>query len=226
MKKRYALIVAAGNGLRMGIDIPKQFLLLQGKPVLMHTVEAFYNYDPEIQIITLLAPEHKEYWRDLCQKHNFRIKHLVVDGGATRFHSVKNGLAHVTDNALVAIHDGVRPIIDRELLEALFVVAEKEKAVYPVVPVVDTLRRWIDNGKNKTMDRSKFCLVQTPQVFSSRIIIRAYRTEYSDRFTDDVSVVESRRLCRPVMVAGKRENIKITTPVDLIIAEAILNQRK
>jgi len=151
---------------------------------------------------------------------------LVVDGGATRFHSVKNGLAHVDDDALVAIHDGVRPIVDRELLEVLFLAAEKEKAVYPAVPVVDTLRRRMDNGKNKTMDRSKFCLVQTPQVFSSNLLIRAYQTEYSEQYTDDVSVVEARRLCTPVMVAGKRENIKITTPVDLIIAEAILKQRQ
>ena len=224
--KKYALIVAAGSGSRMETAIPKQFLLLQGKPVLMHTLEAFYNYDPEIQIIALLAPEQKDYWHDLCQKHNFRINHLVVDGGATRFHSVKNGLAHVDDEALVAVHDGVRPIVDRELLEVLFLEAEKEKAVYPAVPVVDTLRRWMGNGKNKTMDRSKFYLVQTPQVFSSRLLTRAYQTEYSEQYTDDVSVVEARRLCTPVMVAGKRENIKITTPVDLIIAEAILKQRQ
>ena len=225
MKKRYALIVAAGSGSRMGIDRPKQFLLLQGKPVLMHTVEAFYNYDPEIQLIVVLASDQKEYWRELCQKHNFQIRHLVVDGGETRFHSVKNGLEHVEGDALVAVHDGVRPIIDRELLEALFLAAEKDKAVYPVIPVVDTLRK-MDNGKNEIADRSKYCLVQTPQVFSSDLLIRAYRTEYSERYTDDISVVEAQQLCQPVMVAGKRENIKITTPIDLIVAEAILNQRK
>ena len=224
--KKYALIVAAGSGSRMETAIPKQFLLLQGKPVLMHTLEAFYNYDPEIEIIALLSPEQKDYWRDLCRKHNFGIKHLVVDGGASRFHSVKNGLAHVDDDALVAVHDGVRPIVDRELLETLFMVAEKEKAAYPAVPVVDTLRRRMGNGKNRTMDRSEFYLVQTPQVFSSQLLIRAYQTEYSEQYTDDVSVVESRRLCKPVMVAGKRENIKITTPVDLIMAEAILKQRQ
>ena len=226
MKKRYALIVAAGNGSRMGMDIPKQFLLLQGKPVLMHTLEAFYNYDPEIQIITLMAPERKEYWRDLCLKYDFRIKHLLVDGGETRFYSVKNGLEHVDDRALVAIHDGVRPIIDRELLDRLFLAAEKDKAVYPAIPVVDTLRSQTDEGESKTVDRSKFCLVQTPQVFSSDLIIRAYQTEYSERYTDDISVVELQRLCKPVMVAGNRENIKITTPIDLIIAETLLKQRQ
>jgi 2-C-methyl-D-erythritol 4-phosphate cytidylyltransferase len=222
--KKYALIVAAGSGLRMGSGIPKQFLLLKGKPVLMHTLEAFYHYDPEIQIITLLAPGQREYWHDLCQKHDFQIRHLVVDGGENRFHSVKNGLAHVSDNALVAVHDGVRPIIDRELLDTLFLAAEKEEAVYPAVPVIDTLRRRMDNEGYITMDRSEFCLVQTPQVFSSCLLLRAYQTEYSERYTDDISVVESQQLCSPVMVPGKRENIKITTPIDLIIAEAILNQ--
>ena len=225
MRKRYALIVAAGSGLRMGSDIPKQFLLLQGKPVLMHTLEAFYNYDPEIQIIVLLSPDQKDYWRDLCQRHDFRIRHIVAEGGETRFYSVKNGLEHVEGDALVAVHDGVRPMIDRELLETLFLAAEKNEAVYPVVPVVDTLRK-MDNGKNEIADRSKFCLVQTPQVFSSDLLIRAYQTEYSEKYTDDISVVESQQLCQPVMVAGKRENIKITTPIDLIVAEAILNQRK
>ena len=224
--KKYALIVAAGSGSRMGTDIPKQFLLLQGKPVLMHTLEVFYNYDPEMHIILLLAPDQKDYWRDLCQKYDFRMKHLLVDGGKTRFHSVQNGLEHVENNALVAIHDGVRPLVDRELLDALFLAAKKEKAAYPAVPVVDTLRRRTYDGKNKSTDRSKFCLVQTPQVFSSCVLIPAYKTEYSEKFTDDVSVVESRRLCKPVMVAGKSENIKITTPIDLIIAEAILSHRQ
>jgi len=222
--KKYAIIVAAGSGSRMGTDITKQFLLLKGKPVLMHTLEAFYDYDPEIQMIVLLAPEQKEYWNGLCRKYNFCIKHSVADGGATRFHSVKNGLKQVEDNALVAVHDAVRPIIDREWLEDLFLTAEKEGAVYPAIPVVDTLRRCMDNGKSETIDRSKFYMVQTPQIFSSSILLRAYQAEYSEKYTDDVSVVESQQLCQPVMAAGRRENIKITTPIDLIIAEAILNQ--
>jgi len=224
--KKYAIIVAAGNGSRMGTDIPKQFLLLRGKPILMHTLEAFYNYDPEIQIILLLASEQKEYWNDLCRKYDFRIKHTVAIGGVTRFHSVKNGLKQVEDNALVAVHDGVRPIIDKELLEDLFLMAEKDGAVYPAIPVVDTLRRWTANGRSKIVDRAQFILVQTPQVFSSRVLTHAYRLAYSEQYTDDVSVVESRRMCRPVMIAGRRENIKITTPIDLITAEAILNQQK
>ncbi|MDR1527287.1 MAG: 2-C-methyl-D-erythritol 4-phosphate cytidylyltransferase [Dysgonamonadaceae bacterium] len=223
--RKYAIIVAAGNGSRMGTDIPKQYLLLQGKPVLMHTLAAFYNYDSQLQIILVLAPDQKEYWRRLCREYDFTIPHTLVDGGKTRFHSVKNGLEEVYGEALVAVHDGVRPIVDLDLLDSLFHVAGERKGAFPVIPVVDTLRRKTNNGGSKIMERSQFRLVQTPQVFLSRILFHAYQAEYSEKFTDDVSVVESRRLCKPVMVAGRRENIKITTPVDLIIAEAVLNRR-
>ncbi|MDR2683069.1 MAG: 2-C-methyl-D-erythritol 4-phosphate cytidylyltransferase [Dysgonamonadaceae bacterium] len=223
--RRYAIIVAAGNGSRMGTEIPKQYLLLSGRPVLMHTLSAFHNYDSHLQIILVLAPDQKEYWRRLCREHDFTIPHTLVDGGATRFHSVKNGLEEVFGEALVAIHDGVRPIIDPELLDDLFDVAGEKKGAFPVIPVVDSLRRKMGNGGSKIMERSLFRLVQTPQVFSSRILLHAYQAEYSEKFTDDVSVVESRRLCKPVMVAGRRENIKITTPVDLVLAEALLNRR-
>lgn len=223
--RKYAIIVAAGNGSRMGMDIPKPYLLLQGKPVLMHTLMAFYNYDPCLQIILVLAPERREYWQNLCREHDFIVPHLVVDGGKTRFHSVRNGLDQIYGDALVAVHDGVRPIIDEDLLDTLFRAAAEKKGAFPAIPVVDTLRRVMIGGNSKIMDRSTFRLVQTPQVFLSRILIHAYQTEYSEKFTDDVSVVESRRLCKPIMVEGRRENIKITTPMDIIMAEAILNQR-
>jgi 2-C-methyl-D-erythritol 4-phosphate cytidylyltransferase len=209
----------------MGMDTPKPYLLLQGKPVLMHTLTAFYDYDPCLQIILVLAPEQRGYWQNLCREYDFIVPHVVVDGGKTRFHSVKNGLEQVYGEALVAIHDCVRPIIDGELLDALFQAAAEKKGAFPAIPVVDTLRRVMIGGGSKIMDRSTFRLIQTPQVFLSRILIHAYQTEYSERFTDDVSVVESRRLCKPLMIAGRRENIKITTPIDLILAEAILSQR-
>ncbi|GHV56448.1 2-C-methyl-D-erythritol 4-phosphate cytidylyltransferase [Bacteroidia bacterium] len=222
--RKYAIIVAAGTGSRMGTEVPKQYLLLQGKPVLMHTLKVFYDYDPCLQIILVLASEQKEYWRNLCRKYDFDIPHTLVNGGKTRFHSVKNGLGEVVGDALIAVHDGVRPLVDGELLDTLFQVAAEKKGAFPVVPVVDTLRRVLISGGSKIMDRSVFRLIQTPQVFYSRVLIHAYKLEYSDKYTDDVSVVEARRLCKPVMVEGRRENIKITTPVDLIMAEAILSQ--
>jgi 2-C-methyl-D-erythritol 4-phosphate cytidylyltransferase len=209
----------------MGTDIPKQYLLLKGRPVLMHTLEAFFNYDTCLQIILTLAPEQKEYWRNLCREYNFTVPHTLVEGGETRYHSVKNGLEEVFGESLVAIHDGVRPIVDPELLDELFHVAGRQKGAYPVIPVTDTLRRMAGRDSSRVMERSLFRLVQTPQVFFSRILFHAYQSEYSERFTDDVTVVESRRLCKPVMVAGRPENIKITTPVDLILAEALLNQK-
>ncbi|MDR0543443.1 MAG: 2-C-methyl-D-erythritol 4-phosphate cytidylyltransferase [Dysgonamonadaceae bacterium] len=223
--RKYAIIVAAGTGSRMGTDIPKQYLLLRGKPVLMHTLKVFHDYDPCLQIVLVLASGQKEYWRSLCREYCFDVPHVLVDGGKTRFHSVKNGLEKVPSDALVAIHDGVRPIVDRELLDTLFQTAMEKKGAFPAIPIVDTLRKIAGNGSSKFVERSVYRLVQTPQVFLSRILIHAYQSEYSEKFTDDVSVVESRRLCKPVMVAGRRENIKITTPVDLIMVESILNQQ-
>jgi 2-C-methyl-D-erythritol 4-phosphate cytidylyltransferase len=223
--KKYVIVLAGGKGLRMGTDIPKQFLLLREKPVLMHSLEAFYNYDPYVRIILVLSEEQREYWKLLCEKYQFAIEHQIVSGGDTRFQSVKNGLQLVEEDSLVAIHDGVRPLVTTELISNAFDTAEKGKSAYPVVPVSDTLRRLLPNGKNRLVDRSKFCLVQTPQVFFSKMIIRAYQTDYYPEFTDDVSVVEKRKCCKAIMIEGSRENIKITTPVDLAIAEAILKCR-
>jgi 2-C-methyl-D-erythritol 4-phosphate cytidylyltransferase len=226
MTKKYVIIVAGGKGSRMGTDVPKQFLLLHGKPVLMHAMEAFYNYDSAMQIILVLPAEQKSYWRGLCKEHNCKIKHQTANGGETRFHSVKNGLKLVKEDSLVAVHDAARPLVSQELIAVLFQTAEEKKAAYPAISVADTLRRLIINGSSKIMDRSKFYRVQTPQVFSSKILIHAYKSKYSEKFTDDVSVVETRRLCKPVMVEGSNENIKITTPIDLVIAEAIISHRK
>jgi 2-C-methyl-D-erythritol 4-phosphate cytidylyltransferase len=222
MKQKYVIIVAGGHGSRMGTAIPKQFLLLNGKPVLIHTLEVFYNYDPEIQIIVVLPKEHASYWRTLRKKYGCNIKHQVVAGGETRFHSVKNGLKLIKTDAIIAIHDGVRPLVSPELLTRLFKAVETERAVYPVVPIAETLRRVIMRGSSKMVDRSKFYMVQTPQIFFSKLLQPAYTLKYSEKFTDDVSVVEARRMCKPVMVEGCTKNIKITTPVDLLIAEAIM----
>ncbi|GHT03601.1 2-C-methyl-D-erythritol 4-phosphate cytidylyltransferase [Bacteroidia bacterium] len=226
MTKKYVIIVAAGKGSRMETDVPKQFLLLHGKPVLMHAMEAFYNYDSAMQIILVLPPEQKSYWRGLCKEHNFKIKHQTANGGETRFYSVKNGLKLVKEDSLVAVHDAARPLVSQELIAMLFQTAEEKKAAYPAISVSDTLRRLIINGSSKIMDRSKFFRVQTPQVFFSKILIHAYKSKYSEKYTDDVSVVETRRLCKPTMVEGSNDNIKITTPIDLVIAEAIFSHRK
>jgi 2-C-methyl-D-erythritol 4-phosphate cytidylyltransferase len=221
--RTYAIIVAAGKGIRMGTDIPKQYLLLKGRPVLMHTVSAFHQYDPRMQLIVVLAAGQKEYWNELCRKYRFTVPHFVAEGGETRFHSVKNALSYVPADSLVAVHDGVRPIVNEDLLDALFRVAAKQFGAYPAIPVVDTIRRMTLRGLSKVMDRSTFRLVQTPQVFFSRVLITAYRAEYNEKFTDDVSVVEAQRVGRAVMIEGRTDNIKITTPIDLIMAEALLD---
>jgi 2-C-methyl-D-erythritol 4-phosphate cytidylyltransferase len=225
MREKYVIIVAGGKGLRMGSNIPKQFLLLNGKPILMHTIEAFYNYDFSVRIIVVLPEEQMAHWQSLCVEYNFNIRHQVVEGGKTRFHSVKNGLQFVRYESLVAIHDGVRPLVSQELIAKAFETAEWEKAVYPVIPVTDTLRKFAADGRSKKMNRARFCYVQTPQVFLSRVIIHAYDAEYSEEFTDDISVVEAQRNCKPKIIVGSRENIKITTPVDLAIAETLIRKR-
>jgi 2-C-methyl-D-erythritol 4-phosphate cytidylyltransferase len=223
--KKYVIILAGGKGLRMGTDIPKQFLLLREKPVLMHTIEAFYNYDPCIRIILVLSENQGDYWHLLCEKHHFTIDHQVTWGGETRFHSVQNGLQLVDEDSYVAIHDGVRPLVTQKIIADAFEIAERGKSAYPVIPVSDTLRRLLPNEKSRLVDRSKFFLVQTPQVFSSKVIIRAYHADYSPEFTDDVSVAEKRKSCKAIMIEGSRENIKITSPIDFAIAEAILKCR-
>ncbi|MDR0428198.1 MAG: 2-C-methyl-D-erythritol 4-phosphate cytidylyltransferase [Dysgonamonadaceae bacterium] len=225
MKKKYAIIVAGGKGLRMKTDIPKQFLLLNGLPVLMHTIRVFYHFDSSIEIILVLPKEQQNYWSDLCKQHHFTISHHIADGGETRFHSVKNGLQLIKEESLVAIHDGVRPLVSGHLISKAFRQAEIHQASYPVIPVVDTLRKYTSENESQIVDRSKYCLVQTPQVFCSEVIIKAYQLPFSEYFTDDISVVEKKGNCKPIMIDGCRENIKITTPIDLTVAETLLKCR-
>ena len=216
----YALIVAGGKGLRMGGELPKQFLPIGGKPVLMRTLEAFYAYNPEIHIILVLPHSQQSYWTELCAEHSFSLPHTVADGGETRFHSVKNGLAYV-EPGLVGVHDGVRPFVSRQVIERCYQLAETKKAVIPVVDVVETIRHLTDTG-SETVSRSDYKLVQTPQVFDVELLKRAYAQEYTSFFTDDASVVEA--MGESVyLTEGNRENIKITTPFDLKISSVLVN---
>jgi 2-C-methyl-D-erythritol 4-phosphate cytidylyltransferase len=224
--KKCVIVVAGGKGVRMGGDLPKQFMPVCGKPVLMHTIQAFYDYDTQIRIILVLPEDQIAYWEQLCETQAFAIPHQLVKGGETRFHSVKNGLMEVGENTLVGVHDGVRPLVSREIIAEAYRIAESEKAAFPAIPVTDSVReRGNDLGESHAVDRSQYFLVQTPQVFLSDILLDAYSQDYRESFTDDVSVVESAGICRPVMFEGNRENIKITSPVDLIIAKHLMKCR-
>ncbi len=214
--KAYAIIVAGGKGLRMGGDVPKQFLPINGKPILMHTIEAFRKALDGIEIILVLPADQHEYWQKLCQDYNFCSPELIAKGGETRFHSVKNGLALLPDDedAVVGIHDGVRPFVSKETIQRCYATAAGGRAVVPVVPVVETIRQILPDGKSITKPRDEYRLVQTPQTFPLVMLKKAYEQPYSETFTDDASVVEAMGE-EILMVEGNRENIKITTPSDL-----------
>lgn len=217
----YVLIVAGGKGLRMGGDLPKQFLPVGGKPVLMRTLEAFYTCNPEMRIILVLPRSQQSYWTQLCEEHCFSLPHTVADGGETRFHSVKNGLAHVTTPGLVGVHDGVRPFVSQEVITRCYALAAEKKAVIPVTDVVETVRHLEGEG-SATVSRDEYKLVQTPQVFDAELLKQAYEQPYTPFFTDDASVVEAMGVSIH-LAPGNRENIKITTPFDLKIAAALLD---
>jgi 2-C-methyl-D-erythritol 4-phosphate cytidylyltransferase len=220
----YVIVVAGGKGLRMGADCPKQFLEVEGKPILMHTLERFHRFDAALQIILVLPKDHQPYWAELCETYAFRVPYIIANGGETRFHSVRNGLALVPDEApagaVVAVHDGVRPFVSDEVLRTCFAEARNKGAVVPVIPVVETVRHLLEGEASETVDRAAYRLVQTPQTFTVELLKRAYRQPYIEAFTDDASVVE--HLGVPVaLVPGNRENIKITTPFDLKVAEIL-----
>ncbi|MDR1090013.1 MAG: 2-C-methyl-D-erythritol 4-phosphate cytidylyltransferase [Prevotella sp.] len=219
--KNNVIIVAGGKGLRMGSDLPKQFMPVGGKPVLMHTIDAFYNFDKNINIILVLPLSHQYYWTQLCKEYSFTVSHRIATGGETRFHSVKNGLDMV-DEGIVAVQDGVRPFTSKEMICRCFDASCNYSAVVPVIDSTDSLRCVKANGKSEIADRSQIRLVQTPQVFHVDILKKAYETEYKTTFTDDASVVES--IGGEVhLVKGEVTNIKITTPLDLKIGELIVN---
>ena len=217
--KKYIIIVAGGKGLRMGGDIPKQFLPVCGKPVLMRTLEAFHAYDASMRLILVLPVSQQAYWKQLCEEYQFELVHEIANGGETRFHSVKNGLALVEEDGLVGVHDGVRPFVSQEVITRCYEEAVSLKAVIPVIGVVETVRHLTEEG-SETVPRDQYKLVQTPQVFEVTLLRRAYQQEYTDLFTDDASVVEA--LGEKVyLVEGNRENIKLTTPFDLKLAELL-----
>jgi 2-C-methyl-D-erythritol 4-phosphate cytidylyltransferase len=226
MMKKYAVIVAGGKGLRMGGDLPKQFLPLQGKPVLMHTLEAFRAAEAELTLIVVLPVDQHDYWAEVCSRYPSMPAHLVAPGGETRFHSVRNGLQLIPadEESLVAVHDGVRPFVAAEVIHRCFETAVEQGAVVPVVPVVDTVRELLEAGESRTVSRDRYRLVQTPQTFRTSLLLKAYQQPYQTAYTDDASVVEA--LGAPVtLVEGNRENIKLTTPFDLLVAESILQAR-
>ena len=230
----YIIIVAGGKGLRMGTDIPKQFLPIGGKPVLMRTLERFREYSADLQIILVLPKAQQDYWKKLCQKHNFTVEYQLTDGGETRFHSVQHGLALIPDDAegVVGVHDGVRPFPSVEVIRNCYETAREKKAVIPVIPIVETVRHLIGESnvqcstfnvqRSVTVPRNDYRLVQTPQCFDIQLLKAANRQPYNDGFTDDASVVEAFGQSI-TLVEGNRENIKITTPYDIVVAEAILN---
>lgn len=226
---KYVIIVAGGKGLRMGVDLPKQFIPIDGKPVLMHTLNSFYKWDESVEILLVLPEEHQDYWHMLCKEIGCNITHHVINGGETRFHSVYNGLKYLSEelgisperhkNALIGIHDGVRPFVGPDVIDNCFTTAEEMGNAVPVVPLVDSIREVSENG-SRPADRSQLYAVQTPQVFHSDIIMKAYQQHYLPEFTDDAVVVETMGETIQI-VPGNRENIKITTKFDLLIAKAL-----
>ena len=215
----YVIIVAGGKGLRMGGEVPKQFLPIGGRPVLMRTIDRFRQYSAGLQIILVLPCEQQDYWHDLCCEYHFDVDYWLADGGETRFHSVQHGLALIPDDAegVVGVHDGVRPFPAPDVIRRCYKAARELKAVIPVIPVVETLR----HVKEGTKPRGDYRLVQTPQVFDVQLLKAANRQPYTPDFTDDASVVEAYGH-DIALVEGNRENIKLTTPFDLTVAEALL----
>ena len=224
--------MAAGSGTRMGSQMPKQFMELEGKAILQMTIEAFLRACPDIQVITVLPESHMGYWREYCLKRNFICPQILVKGGITRFHSVRNALSKVPDGSLVAVHDGVRPLVSETFIVEMFAKAESVPALIPVIPCVDTMKvlgtRKTAEGEElytmdgQTADRSVLFGAQTPQIFHSEVIKEAYAQAYDTAFTDDASVVlkNGKNLSYHI---GERFNIKITTQDDLVLAKAILS---
>jgi 2-C-methyl-D-erythritol 4-phosphate cytidylyltransferase len=221
ISSNWALVVAGGSGTRMGTETPKQFLPLLNKPVLLHALERLLLFDPHINLVVVLPENHHSTWKAICEAQNFHHTHLVVSGGSTRFQSVKNGLAAIpAEEGLVAVHDGVRPLVSTDTLSRCFDAAKRFGAAVPVVPLIDSLRQVNANG-SRSVDRNAYCLVQTPQTFNLQTLKTAYETEESPDFTDDASVWERQGLSLAT-VAGNPENIKITRLFDLRIAEALM----
>jgi 2-C-methyl-D-erythritol 4-phosphate cytidylyltransferase len=214
------IITAGGLGKRMESEQPKQFLCIGGQPILMHTIARLHAFDESAQLVVTLPANYISTWQQLCQQHSFTIQHTLVAGGKERYHSIKNALALCT-GTYVGVHDGVRPFVNDDLLERLFQAVSSYKAVIPVIDVNESLRKVADNGTNHAVARASYRVVQTPQVFEAAILRLAYETPYDSSFTDDASLVELSGQSIH-LVTGTVENIKITQPMDLVIASKLL----
>jgi 2-C-methyl-D-erythritol 4-phosphate cytidylyltransferase len=221
--QKYVVIVAGGSGTRMKREIPKQFIPVAGKPILMHTLDAFYQVSSQINIILVLPESQLLGWKSLCAQYNFTLPHITTTGGKTRFHSVKNGLAQITGQGLVAIHDGVRPLVTPKIILNSFAMAEKQGNAVTAVALKDSIR-WAKESENKVVNRNEYQLIQTPQTFRVSLIKKAFEQDYDPRFTDDATVLEATG-AKINLIEGDYSNIKITTPEDLIVAGSLLKQQ-
>lgn len=220
-----AILVAGGKGMRMGTSLPKQYLPLAGKPVLMHTLEKFFSADPSLLLILVLPKDDFDYWRSLCSIHHFELPHELVPGGESRFQSVKNGLMALPfQEGLVAIHDGVRPFVSEKVIQNSFEQAAEKGSSIPVVALKDSLRKVETSGESSFQDRAHFRLVQTPQTFQLKPLLQAFAVEELAIFTDDATVYEHQGW-EISLIEGNPENIKLTTPEDLAFAEFLLVSR-
>lgn len=221
--KYYAIIVAGGSGSRMQSDIAKQFLLLNGKPILMHTLEAFANTELQPELLLVLNIHQHQYWEELCRRHSFTVKHSVIKGGDQRFHSVKNGLKAIKGKGIVAIHDAVRPLVSADLILRSFHAAETNGNAVAAVKATDSVRSINIEGKTEALNRENLLMIQTPQTFAVELLRKAYQQPFRNEFTDDASVVEHSGY--PIhVIEGNRENIKITYPEDLEIAAIFIKK--
>lgn len=220
MQTRSIIITAGGIGKRMGTDQPKQFLELLGRPVLIHTLERLHRFAPDSQLVLTLPEQHIDDWKNLCSQNGCNIEHTIVAGGQERYHSIKNALAVCTGD-IIAVHDGVRPLVSKGTVDRLFEAAQTHKAVIPVIDMKESLRRVSEDG-SIAVDRSLYRIVQTPQVFDAAVLRNAYNIPFHDSITDDASLVEESG--QPIhLVDGNEENVKITTPADLAIAMSFLS---
>ncbi len=220
--QRSTIIVAGGSGKRLGGPVPKQFQTVKGRPLLMWTIAAFHRYDPDMALIVVLPKEHFDIWRALCMGHRFFIKHEVVAGGEQRWHSVKAGLEKVEGDGLVAVHDGVRPLVSTDLIARCFDAAAAQAAAIPVVPVVPSIRETTAEG-SRALDRSRLLAVQTPQCFHTDLLRKAFEQPYDSTFTDEATLVE-RLGVKVALVEGEENNIKVTTAVDMRVVEVLIAQ--
>jgi 2-C-methyl-D-erythritol 4-phosphate cytidylyltransferase len=222
--KKWAVIVAGGSGTRMKSDIPKQFIEIGGKPILMHTLEAYHAAFATLKLILVLPEIQIPFWRGLCAKHKFSVDHKIVSGGTKRFHSVKNGLNAIPSNGIVAIHDGVRPFISPEIIKNSFKVASEQGNAIASVALKDSIRKVNTDGTNELVNRENFQLIQTPQTFEVDLIKKAFEADYDPSFTDDATVLEKMGI-KIHLIEGDYRNIKITTEEDLFTAEAMLSNQ-